>query len=214
MDAKSILTSKTFWSAVIPIIAGTLGLTGVLTADVELTNDTALWLVSLAGVIGGAGSILGRWMAKTTVTLPVPPRSGLGVAAAVVLLPLLLSVGSCETMREAAAPIFGEEKTESFERVTYQTAIVALDGWETTQGLILVYVNLPRCDAAQPNLLLCSKPKQVQKLKELNRLVSGELRKLRPLFEANPSDMETMLKIGSIVTGAYQLYHEIKKEKE
>lgn len=103
-------------------------------------------------------------------------------------------------------------KPQTFEQVTLRATNDALDGWYLTQGLIGTYLSWEVCKPAGPPL--CKKPKQAAKLQALDKLVSGELKRLRPLFEQQPSNMEVALAITNAVTSGYIAYYRIKQENE
>lgn len=209
MDVKSILQSKTIWFALITSLAGLFGLGETMSHDKELVSDTVTFIVSLIATLGGAGAIWGRWTAKTKLIAPPSVKKFMPVVSLAFVLAAALTLSACQTVQD----VFGEEQAQSFEQVTLKATNDALDGWLTVQGLMKVYIARPVC-TSDPLLIICKKEKQVVKLKAIDRLVSGELAKLRPLFEARPNDTEVMLAITSIVVNGYNAYNTTMMETD
>lgn len=65
-DVKSLFQSTTFWAALVAVLAGVAGLFGYVISDVDQQSIVQLVSGSLS-LLGGAGAIWGRIVAKKTI---------------------------------------------------------------------------------------------------------------------------------------------------
>jgi hypothetical protein len=66
-ETKALIESKTFWAALIVVLAGLAGIGGYTLAEADQANLSEL-IVGIVASIGGVAAIIGRWVASKQVT--------------------------------------------------------------------------------------------------------------------------------------------------